>query len=92
MSDEIDAIDAWIDKAWEAIKANLARKEWLRFQISTSVYVSGIEKSEYGPLTGKRCLECYYRSKPRTNPHCKKCDASGSGFSFDTLNASEGEL
>lgn len=32
----------------------------------------------------KSCLECYYRRLSRDSPHCSACDASGSGFSFDT--------
>jgi hypothetical protein len=30
---EIDGIDARIERAWEGIKADLARKEWLRQQL-----------------------------------------------------------
>lgn len=33
MEGEITAIDIRIDRAWEGIKADLARKEWLRNQI-----------------------------------------------------------
>jgi hypothetical protein len=33
MQAEIDSINIRIDRAWEAIKADLARKEWLRIQI-----------------------------------------------------------
>ena len=33
MEGEIAAIDTRIDRAWEGIKADLARKEWLRQQI-----------------------------------------------------------
>lgn len=33
MEGEIDAIDTRINQMWAAIKADLARKEWLRIQI-----------------------------------------------------------
>ena len=43
MRGEIDAIDTRIDRAWEGIKADLMRKEWLRQQI--------IRASTYTPNT-----------------------------------------
>jgi len=41
MRGEIDAIDSRINHAWEGIKTDIARKEWLRQQI--------IRKSTYVP-------------------------------------------
>lgn len=43
MRDEVDAIENRIDRAWEGIKADLARQEWLRQQI--------IKASTYTPNT-----------------------------------------
>ena len=43
MRGEIDAIENRIDRAWEGIKADLARQEWLRQQI--------IKASTYTPNT-----------------------------------------
>lgn len=33
MQAEIDSIDIRINRAWEGIKVDLARKEWLRIQL-----------------------------------------------------------
>lgn len=74
---EIKSIDTRIDRAWAAIKADLARKEWLRQQLIMAS--NDLVEVAVGEWQKRSCANCRWRidsvdaRTPKQVRHCRAC-------------------